>query len=66
MIVCVLLSLFIKFKENFESEKGFAKLIVITFCTVIFSACSALDGMQVISTGVLPVLFAAVMGVFLD
>ena len=66
VIVCVLLSLFIKFKENFESEKGFAKLIVITFCTVIFSACSALDGMQVISTGVLPVLFAAVMGVFLD
>ena len=66
LIICVLLSFFIKFKECFENENGFAKLIVITFCTVILSVCAALDGMQVISTGVLPVLFAAVMGVFLD
>ena len=64
--VCVLLSLFIKFRDNFENEKGAKGLVAVTFCTVIVSACFSLDGMQVISTGVLPVLFAAVMGVFLD
>ncbi len=66
VIICVLLSLFIRFKESFENETGLRRLVIITFCTVIFSACAALDGMQIISTGVLPVLFAAVMGIFLD
>lgn len=66
LIICILLSLFIKFRESFFDEKGFKKLVAATFFTVIFSALSALDGMQVVSTGVLPVLFAAVMGIFLD
>ncbi len=66
VIICVLLSLFIKFREGFESENGLKKLVAVTFITVIFSALSALDGMQIISTGILPVLFAAVMGIFLD
>ena len=66
VIIFVLLSLFVKFKENFENEKGTKGLIVITLGTVIISVCSALDGMQVLSTSVLPVLFAAVAGIFLD
>jgi len=66
LIICVLLSLFIKFKEAFEKEKSAKQLVIITFCIVIFSACSALDGMQIIATGVLPVLFAAVAEIFLN
>lgn len=66
VIICISLSLFLKFTQSVESEKGLKNLVAVTFFTVIFSACAALDGMQVISTGVLPVLFAAVMGVFLD
>ncbi len=65
LIICVLLSLFIRFKEAFESEKSSKKLIFITFCIVVFSVCSALDGMQIIATGILPVLFAAVAEIFL-
>lgn len=64
-IICVLLSLFIKFKESLN-ENSVKKLIAITFVTVIFSACAALDGMQVIATGVVPVMFAAVMEFFLN
>ena len=65
LVIFVLLSLFIKFKESINEAK-IVKLAVITFVTVIFSACAALDGMQVIATGVVPVLFAAVMEIFLN
>lgn len=64
-IICVLLSLFIKFKESLK-ESHIGKLVIVTFATVIFSVCAALDGMQVIATGVVPVFFAAVMEIFLD
>lgn len=66
LIICVLLSLLIRFKESFDSEKTTKQLVLITFCTVIFSVCSALDGMQVIATGVVPVLFAAVAEILFD
>lgn len=66
LIICVLLSLFIRFKECFNSEKSLKPLVIITFATVIFSICSALDGMQVIATGVVPVLFAAVIELFFN
>lgn len=66
LILCVLLSLLIKFKAAFESDKSQKQLVLITFCTVLFSACSALDGMQIIATGILPVLFAAVAEIFLE
>ena len=56
LIVCVLLSLLIRFKDAFNNEKKQKQLIAIIFCTVVFSACSALDGMQVIAMGILPVL----------
>ncbi len=65
-IICILLSLFIKFKESFSGAKVSKGFIIIALCTVAFSACSALDGMQVIATGVVPVLFAAVMEIFLN
>ncbi len=65
VIICVLLSLFIKFKETFDADNA-KKFIFITVCTVLFSVCSALDGMQVIATGVVPVLFAAVGELFLN
>ncbi len=60
LIICVLLSLLIRFRSVFDSEKSYKQLAVIIFCTVIFSVLSALDGMQIIATGILPVLFAAV------
>ncbi len=66
LIVCVLLSLLIRFKDAFNNEKKQKQLIAIIFCTVVFSACSALDGMQVIAMGILPVLFAAVFEIFLE
>lgn len=59
LIIFVLLSLLIKFNEAFEQAKP-KKLIAVTLITVFFVACSALDGMQVIATGIVPVLFAAV------
>jgi len=64
-VIFVLLSLFIKFKESIGEAK-IGKLAIITFVAVIFSACAALDGMQVIATGVVPVLFAAVAEIFLN
>lgn len=65
LIICILLSLFIKFKES-TNENRLGKLAAVTFATVIISICAALDGMQVIATGVVPVLFAAVAEMFLD
>lgn len=65
LIICALLSLFIKFKESM-SENRVKKLAAVTFAAVILSICAALDGMQVIATGVVPVLFAAVMEIFLN
>lgn len=64
-IICVLLSLLIRFKAAFDSEKSFAKLAVITLCTVVFSICSALDGTQILATGIFPVLFAAAAEIML-
>lgn len=57
-IIFVLLSFFIKFRQALE-ENNIKKLALITFGITLFSACAALDGMQVIATGVVPVLFAA-------
>lgn len=65
VIICVLLSLFIKFKETFSAENS-KKFAFVTACIVLFSICSALDGMQVIATGVVPVLFAAAAEIFLN
>ena len=64
-IICVMLALFLRFKESFDEGKT-AKLIIVTFATVIFTACASLDGMQVIATGIVPVLMAAVIEVFFD
>lgn len=65
-IIFVLLSLLIRFREQLGDNSSTVKLIVISFATVIFSALSALDGMQVIATGIFPVLFAAVFEIFLE
>lgn len=65
-IICILLSLFIGFRKNFSNEKSVKKFVLITLCLAAFSICSALDGMQVIATGILPVLFAAVADIFLN
>ena len=64
-IVCLLLSLFIEFKESLSNAK-FKKLVFVVLATVVVSACAALDGMQVIATGIVPVLMAAVIEVFFD
>lgn len=65
-IIFVLLSLLIRFIGYVGKNESSGKLIAVVFATVVFSALSALDGMQVIATGVLPVLFAAVMEIFLE
>ncbi len=65
-IIFVLLSLLIRFREQLGDNSSTIKLTVIVFATVIFSALSALDGMQVIATGIFPVLFAAVVEIFLE
>ncbi len=63
MIIFVLLSLLIKFNKHFTEEKS-KKLMVIAVCTTVFAGLSALDGMQVIATGIVPVVFAAVAEIF--
>ncbi len=65
LIISVLLSLFIKFKEAFSSGTN-KKLLLITAGVVIFTVLSALDGTQIVATGILPVLFAAVAEIFLE
>lgn len=52
-VLCVLLSLIVRLAE----KKNMTALLV---AAVIFSALCALDGMQVIATGIIPVLFGAV------
>lgn len=66
MIIFVLLSLLIRFREHIDNGTSTKKLTLIVFATVVFSALSALDGMQVIATGIVPVLFAAVAEIFLE
>lgn len=66
LIICVLLSLFIKFKDVFSSENSLGKLVAVTLFTVVFSVCAALDGTQIIATGIFPVLFAAVAEIMLN
>ena len=65
IIICVILSLFIRFKSAFNSENSIGRLVVITLCTVVFSVLSALDGTQIIATGIFPVHFAAVAEIML-
>lgn len=66
LIICVLLSLFIKFKVVFGNDNSTGKLVFITLGTVVFCICSALDGTQIIATGIFPVLFAAVAEIMLN
>lgn len=65
-IIFVLLSLLIRFRKCITESLPTKSLITVVFSTVIFSALSALDGMQVIATGIFPVLFAAVAEIFLE
>lgn len=64
-IICVLLSLFIRFKKR--CEKGFSVWIIpITAAIVAFSFCTALDGMQVFASATVPVIFGIAAEMFLD
>ncbi len=65
-IIFVLLSLLIRFRECLDENVSTVRLTAVVFATVIFSVLSALDGMQVIATGIFPVLFAAVAEIFLE
>ena len=65
LIICVLLSLFIKFHKCI-SEDNKIKLAAVTACIVIFTVCCSLDGMQVIATGVAPVIFAVAAEMFFN
>lgn len=65
VIICVLISLYLRLKDSFENDK-IQKFIVLAVCLVIFSACSALDGMQVISMSIVPVIFAVAAEILLN
>lgn len=66
LIICVLLSLFIKFKGIFSQNDSDIKLVFVALATVVFSICSALDGTQIVATGIFPVLFAVVAEILLN
>ncbi len=66
LIICVLLSLLIKFKDAFNQDASAKKLLIITFCTVVFTVLAALDGTQIVATGIFPVVFAAMAEIFLN
>ncbi|MBR2869482.1 MAG: hypothetical protein IKB88_10545 [Clostridia bacterium] len=57
-IICVLLALYVHFTENFSSY-GKKRMIPVCLLIYAFTFMSALDGTQVISCAVLPVVFAA-------
>lgn len=58
LIICVLLAFFVYFTENF-GEFSRKRRILICLAIYAFSFLSALDGTQVVSCAVLPVIFAA-------
>ncbi len=57
-IVCVLLSFFVYFTENCKTSDRKSK-IILCLSVCLFTFLSALDGTQVVSCAVLPVVFAA-------
>ncbi len=59
LVICILLSVIINISEK---KKIVFSLAVLT----VFTALSALDGMQVLATGVFPVLFGAGMYILLE
>ena len=65
-VICVLLSLLIKFKEAFGRTDSSKPFIVCAVFTILFSACAGLDGLQIISMGIIPVLFAAVAEILMN
>lgn len=65
VIIAVLLSLVIRF-EDALSQGNKKKAIVLAALAAVFAACSALDGMQIVATGILPVIFAVVADIILD
>lgn len=58
-VICVLLALISRLAEK-------KNMTVSLIVAVIFSMLSALDGMQVIATGILPVLFGAAVYILLE
>lgn len=65
VMICVLLSLLIRFEEAHHAGNG-RKAIAFALLAAVFSFCGALDGMQAVAMGILPVLFAAVAEAFLS
>lgn len=58
VIICVMLSLYIRFTDKYP-DLSRKQMIVFSLLIYVFSFMSALDGTQVISCAVLPVIFAA-------
>ena len=65
VIICVLLSLLLRLKESYDND-SIKKFVFLAACIIVFSVCSALDGMQVISMSIVPVIFAAAAEVILN
>lgn len=65
VMICVLLSLVIRFEDSM-AQGNRRKAAVFAALAAVFAACGALDGMQIVATGILPVIFAVAANIMLD
>lgn len=62
-VLCVLLSLYLRCTANGAATLR-GRQLLLWICACVFTALAALDGMQILATGVFPVLFAAALDIF--
>ncbi len=63
VMISVLLSLLIRFEKACQGGNK-KKVAVLASMAVVFTVCSALDGIQVLALGIFPVLFALAADIF--
>ncbi|MBR2731147.1 MAG: hypothetical protein IKD72_04075 [Clostridia bacterium] len=61
-VLCVLLSLYLRCTAG-GTERLQGRQLALWICACVFTALAALDGMQILATGVFPVLFAAALDI---
>ncbi|MBQ6266392.1 MAG: hypothetical protein IJK64_01315 [Clostridia bacterium] len=63
LVLCVLLSLYLRCTAA-GTERLCGRQLALWIFACVFTALTALDGMQILATGVFPVLFAGAMDIF--
>ena len=63
LVLCVLLSLYLRCTDA-GTERLQGRQLALWIFACVFTALTALDGMQILATGVFPVLFAAALDIF--